>query len=101
MPYRFSSKLWMYAGENPWYFVTLPADMSDEIEHRTAHRKRGFGSVRVRATVGSTTWDTSIFPSTQAGAYILPMKKPVRTAEKLIVDKPVAVSLDVPDLDGP
>jgi hypothetical protein len=35
--------------------------------------RRGFGSVRVRATIGSSTRTTPIFPGSQSG-YVLPVK---------------------------
>ena len=82
MSYRFQAELWVYPGENPWYFVTLPFDHADEIEEltRTTSTQRGFGSVRVRVTVGSTTWATSVFPDNKAKSYVLPMKKQLPTA---------------------
>jgi Domain of unknown function (DUF1905) len=91
--YRFTVPLWVWPGENPWYFVTVPEPISDEIEARTLAIRRGFGSVRVNVTVGRTTWSTSVFPSKEQGAYVLPMKKPVRTAERLTVGDPVTVGL--------
>lgn len=62
-----------------WYFVTLPLDAADEI--RATNERRGFGSVRVRATIGTTAWDTSVFPDAQSGSYLLPVKAAVRRAE--------------------
>lgn len=44
---------------------------------------RGFGSVRVEATVGGTTWRTSVFPDSRGGSYVLPVKRAVREAEDL------------------
>ena len=85
----------MVDGPSGWHFVTLPTDVSDEIEDRTEPARVGFGSVRVEVTVGSTTWQTSLFPDTKAGAYVLPMKKPVRTAEGLEAGDPVDVRLDL------
>jgi hypothetical protein len=49
----------------------------------TADSRRGFGSVRVRVTVGATTWNTSIFPDTKSESYVLPVKKAVRSSEGL------------------
>ena len=95
MTYRFTAPLWMVDGPSGWHFVTLPEDVSDEIEEQTEPTGRGFGAVRVEVTVGSTTWQTSLFPDTKAGAYVLPMKKPVRTAEGLEAADPVAVALTV------
>ena len=42
-----------------------------------------WGSVYVEATIGSTIWRTSLFPSKQAGGWLLPLKAAVRKAEKI------------------
>jgi hypothetical protein len=83
----------MVDGPSGWHFVTLPEDVSDEIEDLAGTTTAGFGSVRVEATVGATTWQTSLFPDTKAGAYVLPMKKPVRRAEDLEAGDRVDVAL--------
>ena len=59
----------------------LPEDQTDDIDERYARRAAGFGSVRVEATIGSTRWQTSIFPSKENATYVLPLKKAVRVAE--------------------
>jgi len=43
---------------------------------------RGFGSLRVTATIGQTSWQTSVFPSRETG-WMLPVKAAVRKAEGL------------------
>jgi hypothetical protein len=53
--------------------------------------------VRVRATVGGSTWTTSIFPGKERG-YVLPLKRPVRTAEGLDVGDVATVSVELLDL---
>lgn len=95
----FDAELWLYEGEAAWYFVTLPPDLSDDIEAQTAGLRRGFGAVRVRVTVGSTSWSTSIFPDSKRGAYVLPVKKEVRIREDLQVGDRLSVVLDVVQLD--
>ncbi len=97
MAYRFTAVLWEHDGPAAWYFITLPHDVTDEIDELTEGRQRGFGSVRVRVKVGATTWATSIFPDTKAGSFVLPVKKAVRTAERLEDGEPVAVELDLID----
>lgn len=79
--FRFAAEVWLYAPDGGWHFLTLPAEVSEEIEQRTSGRRRGFGSVRVRVTIGATSWTTSLFPDKQRGAYVLPVKKDVRRAE--------------------
>lgn len=81
----FSAPLWRVAREEDrptWFLITVPEDESDQISD-LAPSGPGFGSVKVRATIGTTTWDTSLFPSKQAGAYVLPVKRAVRDSEKL------------------
>lgn len=79
--YDFSAPVWLWRGDSAWHFLTVPTDVSDEIDELSRGRTGGFGSVRVEVTIGSTTWRTSLFPSKDVGAYILPVKKAVRVAE--------------------
>lgn len=92
--FRFTGELWLAEVEAAWVFVTVPVSISDEIaESVTA--KAGFGSVRVRARIGGTAWETSVFPDSRRGAYILPVKKAVRRAESVEVGDEVRVDLKV------
>lgn len=81
--FSFESTLLRYDGQAAWYFVTVPPDISDEIADLSAGPRRGFGAVRVEVGIGRTTWRTSVFPDSKAGAYILFVKKAVRAAEDL------------------
>jgi hypothetical protein len=96
--YRFTAELWRWDGDAGWFFVTVPEEPSDEIEHRTAHRQGGFGSVKVEVTVGATTWSTSLFPDRSREAYVLPVKRQVREREGLAEGGPVAVELRLVDV---
>ena len=95
--HRFTAPLWRYEGDAAWYFVTVPVDVSDDVRELTEGSRRGFGSVRVRATVGGTTWTTSVFPDSKRGAFLLPVKKAVRAAEDLEDGGDVRVALQVLD----
>jgi len=95
--YRFSARLWLYSGTAAWHFITLPHEVTDEIDEITAPTRRGFGSVRVAVTIGSTNWQTSIFPDTKAESFVLPVKKPVRVAERLADGDLVDVALCLVD----
>ncbi len=46
-----------------------------------AGKKGGFGSARVMATIGETTWPNSVFPDKASGGWFLPVRKAVRIAE--------------------
>jgi len=49
----------------------------------------------VEVTIGGSTWRTSLFPSREAGAFILPIKKAVRVAEGCEEGSRVRVRLTV------
>ena len=80
--WEISAPVWQWQGGN-WFFLTVPEEVSDEIAEVSEGQEGGFGSVRVEASCGETTWRTSLFPSTSAHAYVLPLKKSVRQAERL------------------
>jgi hypothetical protein len=94
--YVFDATLWIHSGGS-WHFVTLPFDVADEIDELTSETKRGFGSSRVKVTIGATTWNTSIFPDTKAESYVLPVKQPVRKAEQLAAGETYRVMLQLVD----
>ena len=93
--FEFDAELWLYEGDAAWHFVTVPEDVSDQIEARTTEHRRGFGSVRVHATIGGTSWSTSVFPDSKRGAYVLPVKVEVRRREALSAGSLVTVRLDL------
>jgi len=95
---EFEGELWLWAARQAtepgsWHFVSLPFALADEIEASAV--PRGFGSVRVEVTVGSSTWRTSVFPSAEEKTYVLPVKKAVRVAEGLDAGDTCRVSLRV------
>ena len=94
MVVRFSAELWQHDGEGGWHFVTLPPDAGDDVRDGAGART-GFGSVRVRATLGATSWETSVFPSSKDASYLLPVKKAVRRAEGLEPGDAVEVALEL------
>ena len=97
LEFSFTSEIWLWQAEKAaWHFVTLPVDMSEDIKAFTKHLARGFRSVKVEAQIGGTSWKISIFPSKERGAYILPIKKSVRTAEDIGAGTKVTVDLRIP-----
>lgn len=96
--FEFDAALWLHPGADGWHFVTVPPEVSADIGDLTAGLRRGFGSVRVAATVGATSWRTSIFPDSRTGTFLLPMKKAVRAAEGLVAGDRVRARLELVDL---
>ena len=97
LAYRLRLKVWAYSGHAAWYFVTLPKREAREIKGLLGEAARGWGSLRVVATVGDTTWKTSIFPDKASRSYVLPIKASVRKAEHIEADKVIAIQVHVSD----
>jgi hypothetical protein len=91
-----TAPVWRWPSGN-WFFLTVPDDVSDEIAEASEGRSGGFGSVRVEVACGATTWRTSLFPSSSAHAYVLPLKRSVRDAEGLDEGAAARVRLHVLD----
>ena len=98
LSFTFTGKCWLWQGKGAWYFITLPEEKSEEIkffDENMHEKRRGWGAVRVLVTIGNTTWETSIFPASKLGAYMLPVKAEVRKKEKIVVGSDVKVSLKI------
>ena len=91
----FTSELWLWSGTaGSWHFVSLPPEEAIEIRLESAASgiRRGFGSVRVEATINGIAWKTSIFPQ-KSGGYILPVKAAVRRDAGIAAGDGVTVSI--------
>ncbi|MBP7767405.1 DUF1905 domain-containing protein [Candidatus Saccharibacteria bacterium] len=97
MEFNFRAELWEWQGQAAWCFVSLPQDYYHEIKLLTSQPKKGFGSVKVEAGVGSTIWRTSIFPDSKSGTYLLPIKKSVRKSESIEIGDELAVQIRLID----
>ena len=83
-------KVWRYQGESPWHFVYVPQKVSQQI--RDMKRAGRNGLVRIKATIGDTTWTTSLFP-TKDGPYLIAIKAQVR--EREVIDDGDKVKISV------
>lgn len=95
--FSFTANLWRWQSDKAsWYFVTLPVEGGQHIRFAKG-KGAGFGSVRVLAQIGDTSWKTSIFPDKKSGSYILPVKAAVRNAEDVTLDTPIQIMISVID----
>ncbi len=87
-PWSVRGPVWLWQGSDgalakgSWYFLTIDGETAQAIR-ANAVNAAAWGSVYVEATIGGTTWRTSLFPSKQVGGWLLPLKAAVRKAEKL------------------
>lgn len=82
-----SGPVWLWRAEPPakgaWYFLKIGDDASAAIRRQSDGRSNGWGSIKVTATIGNTSWQTSLFPSKNVGGFLLPIKADVRKKEAL------------------
>ena len=93
MNIEFDGEIWFWRGPAPWYFVTIPAEQSNEIKEISNLVTYGWGVIPVQVRIGNTEFKTSLFP--KDGLYIVPIKASVRKAEKLQEGDTVNVQLEV------
>lgn len=93
--YKMKGKVWLYPGMVGWHFISVDKKESAVIMELFGNKKRGFGSVPVKVTVGETNWRTSIFPDRKSGTYLLPIKASVREKENIEAEKTISYSIKI------
>jgi hypothetical protein len=93
MNIEFNGKIWFWKGPAPWLFVIVPAEQSNDLKAISGIVTYGWGVIPVRARIGETEWQTSLFP--KDGRYLVPIKASVRTAENLEEGDNVSVRIEV------
>lgn len=74
--HKIKAKVWRYPSLSGWHFVNVDKKISEQI--RKAYPK---GFVKIRAQIGKTSWDTSLFPHKLSASYLLSVKASVRKKE--------------------
>lgn len=93
MEIEFVGTIWFWKGPSPWYFVTVPLELSDALRAVSGVVTYGWGMIPVRASIGRTIWTTSLFP--KESLYVVPIKASVRQAEALQEGDTVTLRLEV------
>ena len=92
--------LWRWTGTSgtgTLHFLTIDGAAGEALSGTALMRKlegisRGWGSLKVDATIGDSRWGTSVFPSNDTG-WLLPVKASVRKSEALAEGDVVEVLL--------
>lgn len=81
---HFSGKLWRYSSDiASWFFVTLKKEQAELfVGLKKKVRFPGWGQIPVIVTTGTSTWQTSLFPS-KNGEYFLAIKAQIRKKENI------------------
>ena len=99
-----TGEVWLWTSATSpgsWHFLSIDGAAGEAIAAHEAIRRlefgrgRGFGSVKVRAQIGGSTWNTSVFPASQRDGYILPLKAAIRKAEGIAKGNKATVTLEL------
>ncbi|MBI3173115.1 MAG: DUF1905 domain-containing protein [Chloroflexi bacterium] len=93
MNIEFTGKVIFWRGPAPYFFVAVPEGPSRDIKSISNLVTYGWGVIPVRAQIGGTEFETSLFP--KDGRYLLPLKVAVRKAENLAEGDEVSVQMEV------
>jgi hypothetical protein len=94
--------LWRWTGatgNGAWHFLTIDGEAGEALSATALMRRMeksigGFGSLKVTAQIGDSTFKTSLFPSKELG-WLLPVKAAVRKAEGVSEGDVVEVNLEI------
>lgn len=89
----FRAKVWTQESTGAWHFAALPTDLSTRIRTLTTGLRKPFGSFRVKARIGRTSRETSLFADQKRGAFLLPVKADVRRRERIVSGDTVEVAV--------
>ena len=93
MDFTFSAEMIEWRGPAPFYYLPIPEDICEEIKAAAKLLSYGWGVIPVTATIGKTTFTTSLFP--KDGIYLLPIKNAVRLPENLELGMKAKVKLSL------
>lgn len=93
MELRFSGRVIEWRGPSPYFFVPVPEPESEDIREIAALATYGWGVIPVEATIGGTTFETSLFP--KDGGYLLPLKDAVRKPSAITAGDDVEIAMTV------
>lgn len=91
MEFIFTGPMIEWRGPAPFFYVVIPDAVCEKIKAAAKQLSYGWGVIPVSATIGKTTFTTSLFPKN--GGYLLPVKNSVRIPESLELDQQVKVKL--------
>ena len=88
-PYTFKAEVCLFPQAGGWHYVAAPQEYTDELKPLA---ERGLGAVE--ATVGSSSWQTSLLPMGD-GSQFLALPAKVRQKEQITIGDVIEVSFVV------
>lgn len=93
MDFRCTGEIWEWRGPAPFHFVTVPAELQEDLKAQASLASYGWGVVPVSAVASGVCFTTSLFP--RDGGYVIPIKAAVRQALQVGIGDELTVSFTV------
>lgn len=87
-----SGKVFVWPGDLGWHFIYIDKKTVEKIRKSATHA-RGF--VKIKATLGKTSWETSLFPYKREDTYLLAIKKAIRQKESVFDGDFIKVKIEL------
>lgn len=91
MELSFDAEVIEWRGPAPFYYAAVPEQEAEDIAAVARDLTYGWGCIPAVVRIGTTTWETSIFP--KDGGFLVPLKVAVRRAEDIALGDVVPVVL--------
>ena len=88
-PYAFKAEVCLFPQAGGWHYVAAPQEYTDKLKPLSER-----GLVAVEATVGSSSWHTSLLPMGD-GSQFLALSAKVRQKEQITIGDVIEVSFVV------
>lgn len=80
--FTFKNVVWKDPVSAGWYFIDLDDVLSHKIKELPDKKVSKLGLLKAVATIGSTSWETTLFP-TKKGNYVMSIVKNIRRKERI------------------
>ena len=84
--YSTNGKVEIFPQKGGWVFIRIPIAITTKLLHRADR-----GLIPIKATVGLTSWDTSLLPMGD-GTHFIALNAKVRKKENIEVNKTISIS---------
>lgn len=87
--YKSKGTVEIFPQKGGWVYLRVPNEITKGLQHKATR-----GLIPIQATVGATSWDTSLLPMGD-GTHFIALNAQVRKKENIQVGKIITVSFQV------
>ncbi len=93
MKFVFKGKVLEWRGPAPFYFVSTPEPITEQIEEIKRELTYGWGVIPARITVGRVTVSTSLIPKN--GSFFVPLKNEIRIPNSIEAGDEIQITVEL------